>query len=86
MYSNVKAYLMHIQMLEIMNIILYVTIILLSTILTLIITKNFLYAFIVFLISILVGYIIYSIIQLKADYYKMQIDIYTKISELDKNK
>lgn len=79
MYSNIKSYLLHIQMLEVINIILYTAIVIISTIVTLFITKNNFYALIAMLISVLIGYIIYSIIQLKADYYKMQIDTYMEI-------
>ena len=67
MYSNLNNYYLHIQMLEIINMILYVGIILTTSIVTYILTKTFLYTLIGFLISILIGYIIYAIIQLKAD-------------------
>ena len=80
MYSNLNNYYLHIQMLEIINMILYVGIILTTSIVTYILTKTFLYTLIGFLISILIGYIIYAIIQLKADQHKLLIDMYLKIN------
>ncbi len=80
MYSNLNNYYLHIQMLEIINMILYVGIILTTSIVTYILTKTFLYTLIGFLISILIGYIIYAIIQLKADQHKLLIDMYLEIN------
>ena len=84
MLTDLKSFKLHIQMLEIINIIIYVVIILSTTIVSLLIFKKFLYAMIGFLIATLIGYIIYAIIQLKADYYKLQIDIYDKLAENNK--
>lgn len=81
MYSDLKAYSLHIQMLEIINIILYFIIIIAGTIIGYIISKQFLQAFIGFIIGLLIGYIVYSIGQLKADQHKLQIDIYKAIIE-----
>lgn len=81
MYSDLKAYSLHIQMLEIINIILYFIIIITGTIIGYIISKQFLQAFIGFLLGILIGYFIYAIGQLKADQHKLQIDIYRAIIE-----
>ena len=81
MYSDLKAYSLHIQMLEIINIILYFIIIIAGTIIGYIISKQFLQAFIGFIIGLLIGYIVYSIGQLKADQHKLQIDIYKVIIE-----
>lgn len=81
MYSDLKAYNLHIQMLEIINIILYFIIIISGTIIGFVIYKKFLHALIGLLIGILVGYFIYAIGQLKADKHKLQIDIYRAIIE-----
>ena len=81
MYSDIKAYSLHIQMLEIINIIVYFIIILTGTLVGFIISKQFLYALVGLLLGILIGYFIYAIGQLKADQHKMQIDIYRAIIE-----
>lgn len=79
MYTDLKAYNLHIQILEIINIIIYAITVIGTTIIGFIIFKKFLFALIGFLIGILVGYFIYAIGQLKADQHKLQIDIYTAI-------
>lgn len=81
MISDLKAYSLHIQMLEVINYIIYAIIIVVPTFIAFISTKKFSLALITFLISILVGYVIYSIIQLTADRHKLQIDIYTAITD-----
>ena len=81
MYSDLKAYSLHIQILEIINIILYFIIIVTGTIIGYIISKQFIIAFVGFLLGILIGYFIYAIGQLKADQHKLQIDIYRAIIE-----
>lgn len=81
MYSDLKAYYLHIQMLEIINMILYFIIIISGAIIGFVIFKQFFYALIGLLVGILVGYFIYSIGQLKADQHKLQMDIYRAIIE-----
>ena len=81
MISDLKAYSLHIQMLEVINILIYAIIVGVSTLVGFILFKNFLSTLVAFLISILVGYFIYSIIQLEADRHKLQIDIYTAITD-----
>lgn len=78
---DLKAYSLHIQMLEIINIIVYFIIVISGTIIGYIMTKQLLFALIGLLIGVLVGYLIYSIIQLNADKHKLQIDIYRAIIE-----
>lgn len=81
MFSDLKAYSLHIQMLEIINIILYFIIILTGTIVGFIISKQFLYALVGLLLGVVIGYFLYAIGQLKADQHKLQIDIYRAIIE-----
>lgn len=81
MDSNLKEYYLHIQILEIINIIIYFIIIIITTIIGYIITKQFLHALAGFLVGILIGYLIYAIGQLKADQHKMQIEIYKALIE-----
>lgn len=85
-YTDIKAYLSHIQTLEIINILIYVVIIIVPTIITFFITKIFLNTFIVFLTCTAAGYLIYAINQLRADQHKLQIDIYIKLLEIENNK
>ena len=84
MYTDLKAYLMHIQMLEIINIIIYGLIIIVPSVLTKIYTNNLTYTMIVFIICTIIGYLIYATNQLKADNHKLQIDMYMKLKELKK--
>ncbi len=79
MLSDLKAYVLHIQMLEIINIITYAIIVTSATLVGLFLFKKIIFAFIAFLISLLVGYFIYSMNQLTADKHKLQIDIYSAI-------
>lgn len=81
MYSDLKAYYLHIQMLEIINMILYFIIVISGTIIGFAIYRQFLHALVGLLIGLLLGYFIYSIGQLKADQHKLQIDIYKAIIE-----
>ena len=81
MYSDLKAYSLHIQMLEIINMLLYFIIVVSSTIIGFVIYRQFLHALVGLLIGLLLGYFIYSIGQLKADQHKLQIDIYRAIIE-----
>lgn len=84
MYTDLQAYKMHIQMLEIINIITYGIIIIVPSIITKIYTNNLKLTLIVFIICTIVGYLIYATNQLKADNHKLQIDMYMKIKELKK--
>lgn len=84
MYTDLQAYKMHIQMLEIINIITYGIIIIVPSIKTKIYTNNLKLTLIVFIICTIVGYLIYATNQLKADNHKLQIDMYMKIKELKK--
>ena len=84
MYTDLKTYLMHIQMLEIINIVTYGLIIIVPSIITKIYTDNLKYTLIVFIICTIVGYLIYATNQLKADNHKLQIDMYMKLKELEK--
>ena len=83
MYTDLQAYKMHIQMLEIINIITYGIIIIVPSIITKIYTNNLKLTLIVFIICTIVGYLIYATNQLKADNHKLQIDMYMKIKELN---
>ena len=84
MYTDLQAYKIHIQMLEIINIITYGIIIIVPSIITKIYTNNLKLTLIVFIICTIVGYLIYATNQLKADNHKLQIDMYMKIKELKK--
>lgn len=81
MYSDLKAYLTHIQMLETINTIMYFVIIIAGILIGYIIKKDIIGALVGLLIGLIVGYFIYSIGQLKADQHKLQIDIYKAIIE-----
>ena len=81
MYSDLKAYSLHIQMLEIINMILYFIIVVSFTIIGFVIYRQFLHALEGLLIGLLLGYLIYSRGQLKADQHKLQIDIYRALIE-----
>ena len=80
MLLDIKKYNMHVQMLEIINILLYTAIIIASTLIGLIVYKQFIIGLVGFLIGILVGYLVYAVGQLKVDEHKYRIDIY-KINE-----
>ena len=84
MYTDLKAYLMHIQMLEIINIITYGLIIIVPSVITKMYTNNLTYTMIVFIICTIVGYLIYATNQLRADNHKLQIDIYLQLKEIKK--
>ena len=84
MYTDLKAYLMHIQMLEIINIITYGLIIIVPSVITKMYTNNLTYTMIVFIICTIVGYLIYATNQLRADNHKLQIDMYLKLKEIKK--
>lgn len=84
MYTDLKTYLMHIQMLEIINIITYGLIIIVPSLITKIYTDNLKYTLIVFIICTIVGYLIYATNQLKADNHKLQIDMYLQLKEIKK--
>ena len=79
MLLDIKKYNMHVQMLEIINILLYTAIIIASTLIGLIIYKQFIIGLVGFLIGILVGYLVYAVGQLKVDEHKYRIDIYIKL-------
>lgn len=78
---DLKAYSLHIQMLEIINIIVYFFLIVSGALIGYIIKRQLIFALIGLLVGILIGYLIYSIIQLNADKHKLQIDIYRAIIE-----
>lgn len=82
---DIKKYNMHIQMLEIMNILVYTAIIIVSTVIGLIIFKEFITGLVGFLVGILVGYFVYAIGQLKVDEHKYRIDIYIKLMSDENN-
>ncbi len=84
MYTDLKTYLMHIQMLEIINIITYGLIIIVPSLITKIYTDNLKYTLIVFIICTIVGYLIYATNQIKADNHKLQIDMYLQLKEIKK--
>lgn len=84
MYTDLKAYLMHIQMLEIINIITYGLIIIVPSVITKMYTNNLTYTMIVFIICTIVGYLIYATNQLRADNHKLQIDMYLQLKEIKK--
>ncbi len=79
MFLDIKAYNLHIQMLEIINIFTYAIIIISSTLIGIFIFKKFIFGLMGFLLGILVGYFIYAIGQLKADQHKFQLDLYIKL-------
>lgn len=79
MLLDIKKYNMHVQMLEIINILLYTAIIIASTLIGLIVYKQFIIGLVGFLIGILVGYLVYAVGQLKVDEHKYRIDIYIKL-------
>ena len=86
MYTDLKAYLMHIQMLEIINIITYGLIIIVPSVITKMYTNNLTYTMIVFIICTIVGYLIYATNQLRADNHKLQIDMYLQLKEIKKER
>lgn len=85
MLLDIKKYNMHVQMLEIINILLYTAIIIASTLIGLIVYKQFIIGLVGFLVGILVGYFVYAIGQLKVDEHKYRIDIYIKLMSDENN-
>lgn len=84
MLTDLKGYQYRIGLLEAINIGICSIIIIITTIITLIITKNFYYAIIAFLISGIISFILYSINQIKLDNLKLQIDIYLALIDKEK--
>lgn len=86
MLLDIKKYIIHIQMLEIINILIYIAIIISSTLIGIIIFKEFINGLIGFLIGILAGYFIYAIGQLKVDEHKCRLGIYIKLMNEEINR
>ncbi len=86
MSSDLEKYKIHIFMLEIINTIIYVLIIFTGVVIGFEIFRTSIAAIIGFLLGMLLGYFIYSYVQLSADRHKLEIEIYKEIKNLTYNK